>query len=151
HRHPRAHNVQANAVPSYFPRQALGERDHACLARAVDAFTELAHAPGVRPEAHDGARLPRDHAVQCRPRAVDHAPEIDLDLLLPLVAGLFDEKPVVRPADVVHEHVDTAITRFHRADHGLDTVPLGDVRSDDNGGGSAATLGLGRDLCALAL
>src|SRR5262249_15171224 len=151
HRHPGAHHVEANAVASYFTRQTLGERDHTRLTGAVDALAELAHAPGVRPQAHDGARLPPDHAVQRGARAIDHAPEIDLDLLLPLVAGFFDEEPVVGPADVVDEHVDPAVARFHCADHGLDTLPLGDVRSDDGRGGGAAMLGLGHHLSTLAL
>src|SRR5262245_59062294 len=47
HRHPGTHDIEANAVPSYFPRQALRECDHARLAGAVHAFAELAHAPCV--------------------------------------------------------------------------------------------------------
>src|SRR5262245_12290845 len=151
HRHPGAHDVEANAVAAYFTRQTLRELDHGRLAGSVDALAELFHAPRVLPQAHNGARLPPDHAVQRGARAIDHAPEIDLDLLLPLVAGLFDEEPVVGPADVVDEHVDPAMARFHCADHGLDTLPLGDVRPDDGRGGSAAMLGLGHHLSTLAL
>src|SRR5262249_60308048 len=94
HRHARAHHVEAHAEFPHFARDRLGERDHPGLARAVHALAELAHAAGVRAHADDGARLARDHAVEHGAGAVDHAPEVDLDLLLPFLTRLLHAQPL---------------------------------------------------------
>src|SRR5262249_32633999 len=114
------------------PGDALAERDHAGLAGAVDAFAELAHATRVRSHADDRAGLARDHAVEHRAGAVDHAPEIDLHFPLPLLADLLDEERVAGPSDVVDEHVDATESSLDRADHRLHTVPAGHVRADSD-------------------
>src|SRR4029453_15487660 len=113
------------------------------LAGAIDALAELAHAPGVRAHAHDRARLARDHAVQHRARAVDHAPQVELDLALPLRSLLLDEEAVVRPADVVHEDVHAAGAALALAHHRLHRLPAGHVGRHEGGGGGAGALGPG--------
>src|SRR5438876_10940015 len=114
--HARAHHVEPYAVPSDLARHALAERDDTGLAGGVHALAKLSHASGVGSQAHDGPGLPGDHAVEDSAGAVDHAPEVELDLLLPLRALLLYEEAVMGPAHVVHEHVHLASPAFHALD-----------------------------------
>src|SRR5713226_7281709 len=111
--HARAHHVEPYAVASDLARHALAERDDTGLAGGIDALAKLSHAPGVGSQAHDGAGLPGDHAVQDGTGAVDHSPEVELDLLLPLRALLLHEEAIMGPAHVVHEHVYPAPPAFY--------------------------------------
>src|SRR5262245_46788039 len=99
HRHARAYHVEADTGLPGLARDRLAERDDAGLAGTVHALAELADPSRVGAEAHDGAALSRDHPVEHRARAVDHAPQVELDLLVPFLAGLLDEERVARPAD----------------------------------------------------
>ena len=71
----------------------------------------------------------------------------------PILQDVRPKRPGREQQDVVvaDEHVHPPVALFHRADHGLDAVPLGDVGADDGGRGGAAALGLGRHLLALPL
>src|SRR5690606_16386054 len=97
------------------------------LAGRIYAFLELAHARRVGSHRDDGAGLAGDHVVKHRTRTVDHAPEVDLDLLLPLLAILVDEKPFDGPADIVDEDVYRAEFLLRPLDHGGDGVDVRDV------------------------
>src|SRR4029453_13651961 len=109
------------------------------------------HAPGVRAHAHDRARLAHDHAVQHRACAVDHAPQVELDLALPLRPLLLDTEAIGGPADVVDEDVHAAGPALDLAHHRLHRLPAGHVGRHESSGGGAERPGLGRDLRALPL
>src|SRR5262249_41644956 len=110
----------------------------------------ISHTPGVRAHAHDGPALARHHAVEHRPRAVDHAPEIELDLLFPLRALLLDEEPVEGPAHVVDEHVHSPPARLDLAHGPLHGIPLRHVGGHPPDRGRSRPPSLGGRLLALA-
>ena len=62
--------------------------------------------------------------------AVYGAPEVDLDLPLPLLSGFFHEQPVYGPTHIIHQHVNRPELGNGRRHHGGDVLMIGDVGGD---------------------
>ena len=129
------HRVHVDAVASMLLCDRLGETEHRRLGAGVHRQPCLAGTTGLRHDVDDPAPATLAHAGQHGMTAVQHAPDVEREDLLPVV-GLRLEKrrrhaalfaPLDRDASVVDQNVDRS-ERGHRAgDRAVDLRLVGDV------------------------
>src|SRR5258706_6438062 len=135
------HRVDRHALAHHFLRERLGEARHARLGRRIVGLAELAFDRVHRRDVDDAAPAALHHAVDHLPRDVEHAIQIGVDDLHPVLLGHALEDGDARDAGVVDEDVDRPDHRAHVVEHFRARVEVGDVAL---GGVHAVTRGAHR-------
>src|SRR5207302_6552329 len=89
--HARAHNVEGDAVLAHLAGDRLRCGDDGRLGARVHGFAKLTDPAGVGCDGDDAAAPSLGHGLQHGARAVEKPPEVDVDLMLPLIARLLEE------------------------------------------------------------
>src|SRR2546427_3991762 len=126
----RGHRIDLDIPVRELACRRLRETDDARLGRGVVGLARIAHGSGRRGHIDDAPALLPHHDFRARPRHQEHAAEVRVHHLVPVVILHAYQQLVSRDPRVVDQHIEASEALLGRLDEPLAVFALGLVRHD---------------------